>query len=187
MTDELESIVRLANRYIEEGRSVRLPELGVDKVECRGHVDQIDDVEQLDQYWVFTVWTVTAWGAKMGMWNEIVKRFYPKVEIAYLAEEGGNDYFCVWDSTAGKKFYPEKFYFDGCFPKEEGHCEYIDDRYSFQSVEEIHEYLDKHLPFDYLHTDDLDALTENIQNKLDDYGELHEYDERLYVSMAICG
>lgn len=161
-----------------------LPELGHDKVECRGHVDQIDDVEQLDQYWVFTVWTVTAWGAKMGMWNEIVKRFYPKVEIAYIAEEGGNDYYCVWDSTADKKFYPEKFYFDGCFPKEEGHCEYIDDRYSFQSIEEIHEYLDNHLPFDYLHTDNLDALTENIQNKLDDYGELHEYDESLYVNIV---
>lgn len=97
------------NGFMGDYANTFLPELGHDKVECRGWVDGIDEIEHNDKYDVFTMWTETAWTAKMGMWAEIVKRFYPEVHIAYIAEECGCDYFCVWDKTKGQMFFPDTY------------------------------------------------------------------------------
>ncbi len=155
-----------------------------DKVECRGWVDGIDEIEYDGKYQVFTVWTETAWGAKMGMWHEIVKRFYSEVKIAYIAEECGNDYFCVWDKTEGQRYFPDAYYVDGCLPTKDGKCEYVEDHYEFFSVKEIQDYLDKKLPFEYEHKENLDDFMEEVQRRLDEYSRTNECGENLYIHIA---
>jgi len=151
------------------------PEIGSERVDCRGWVDGTDDIWTRDDYYVFSVWVQAAWGAKMGLWHEIVKRYYPDVSIAYFAEECGCEYFCAWDQTEGKAFCPEAYYVDGCIPTATSDEEYIDDKYGFRSVEEIWQFFDDKLPFKYQHTSDLSKLTEEIQQKLDEYDEKQEY------------
>ena len=85
------------NGFMGDYANTYLPELGHEKVECRGWVDGIDEIEHNDKHDVFTVWTETAWGAKMGMWAEIVKRFYPDVHSAEEARKMGNEYIRAWD------------------------------------------------------------------------------------------
>ncbi len=161
------------------------PEIGHDKINCRGWVDGIDDeISECCNLWYFTVWTETAWGAKIGIWNEIVKKFYPDVCIAYIAEECGCGYFCVWDQTKGQLFFPDAFYVDGCIPLKDGKCEHIEDRYQFGTQEDIFKYLDERLPFEYDHKEDLDDLTEELQSKLDECSEKVEYAEFLYIQIT---
>ena len=150
----------------------------------RGSIDEIAEIEYDKPYYVFTVWTETAWGAKMGIWAEIVKRFYRKVRIAYIAEECSNDYFCVWDKTKNQRFFPDTYYVDGCLPTKDGKCKYVDDHYEFFSVKDIQNYLDKTLPFDYEHKDNIDELMEEVQNRLDKYSENQECNEGLYVHFS---
>lgn len=172
------------NGWMGDFANTFFPELGHDKIDCRGWVDGIDDIEQNGEYSVFTMWTETAWGAKVGIWNEIVKRFYSEVHIAYIAEECGCDYFCVWDETEGQIFFPDSHYVDGCLPTKDGRCEYIEDRYCYGSVKEIQEYLDKTLPFEYLHTDNLTKLNEEIGKLLERYENMHDCDEELYFQAS---
>lgn len=172
------------NGWMGDYANTFFPELGHKNVACRGWVDEIDEIERIDKYHLFTVWTETAWIAKMGMWHEIVKRFYPEVKIAYISEECGYDYFCVWDETEGQLFFPDSHYVDGCLPTKEGKCEFIEDRYMFSSVQGITDYLDKTLPFGYEHKDNAGALMEEVQNRLDEYRKNHECDEDLYVHFS---
>ena len=172
------------NGFMGDYANTYLPELGHEKVECRGWVDGIDEIEHNDKYDVFTVWTETAWGAKMGMWAEIVKRFYPDVHIAYIAEECGCDYFCVWDKTECQMFFPDTYYVDGCLPTKDGKCEYIEDRYMFGSVQDIQDYLDKTLPLEYEHKETVEELMDEVQKRLDEYSENHECKEDLYVHFS---
>lgn len=164
--------------------NVFFPKLGADKIDCRGWIDNIDAPEEDGDCRVFTIWTETAWGAKMGIWHEIVKNFYPDVCIAYIAEECGCDYFCVYDATEGCRYFPDEFCVDGCLPTKDGKCEYIEDKYQFGSVKEILEYLDKVLPFKFRHTDDIYELNEEIQKKLDELSDEREYDEYLYFQAS---
>ena len=157
------------------------PEYGHDKMNCRGRVDEIDEIYRRNQYSVFTIWTETAWGPKIGIWYLIVKRFYPSVKIAYIAEEQGNALFARWDETEGHIFYPETLYVDGCLPDKEGECDYIDDHYGFGDLQDVMTFLDKRLPFEYVHANSEDALTKEVQAKLEEYGKQHECDDNLYL------
>lgn len=172
------------NLNMENFADTFFSELGHDKIECNGWVDGIDEIEHIDKYHVFTVLTETAWSAKMGMWYEIVKRFYPEVKIAYVSEECGCDYFCVWDKTDGKLFFPDSHYVDGCLPTKDGKCEYIEDKYMFGSVQDIINHLDKTLPFAYEHKYNLYELMDEVQKRLDEYSENHECYEDLYVHFS---
>lgn len=164
--------------------NVFFPELGHEKIDCRGWIDNMEAPEDDGECRVFTIWTETAWGAKMGMWHEIVKNFYPDVNIAYIAEECGCDYFCVYDATAGCRYFPDEFCVDGCIPTKDGGCEYIEDKYQFGSVSEIIAYLVERLPFEFKHTDDIYELNVDIQNRLDKISEEGEYDECLYIQIS---
>lgn len=172
------------NGWMGDYANTFFPELGHEKVNCRGRVDEIDEIKDSEPYSVFTIWTETAWAAKMGIWHEIAKKFYPDVKIAYISEECGCDYFCVWDETEGQRFFPDAYYVDGCLPTKEGKCEYIEDRYSFYSVKDIQEYLDKTLPFEYERKDNLYELMDEVQKRLDEYSENHECDEDLYIHLS---
>lgn len=176
------------NGWMGDYANTFFPELGHDKIECRGRVDEIDEIEEDGEddreYHVFTIWTETAWTAKMGMWHGIVKQFYPEVHIAYVSEERGCDYFCVWDKTKWRLFFPDTHFVDGCLPTKEGKCEFIEDGYMFDSAKDIMNYLDKTLPFEYEHKDSLYELMEEVQKRLDEYSSSHECGEHLYIYLS---
>lgn len=164
--------------------NVFFPKLGADKIDCRGWIEDIDAPEEDGNCRVFTIWTETAWGAKMGIWHEIVKNFYPDVCIAYIAEESSFDYFCVYDATEGCRYFPDEFCVDGYIPNKSGEFEQIEEKYAFGSVQEILEYLEETLPFEFRHTDDLYELNEEIHQKLDKYEKEHELEEGLYIQIS---
>lgn len=70
------------NGWMGDFANTFFPELGAEKIECRGWVDGMDEPYDYDEYRVFTMWTETAWGPKIAIWNEIVEKFYPEVKIA---------------------------------------------------------------------------------------------------------
>ena len=58
----------------------------------------------------------------MKIWDEIVKMFFPEIQIAYIAEEGGSCYYVKYDNTPGCVFFPEVFYLDGVLAEERWRC-----------------------------------------------------------------
>lgn len=164
--------------------NVFFSEHGHEKTNCRGWVDGVEDLCKFENYTVFNMYTETAWGPKIGMWYEITKRFYPKVKIAYVAEEPGCGLYNVWDETEGQLFFPEAMYVEGCLPDKDGHCEYIDDHYEFGDLQDVMEFLDRKLPFKYAHADSEEALTEEVQSKLEEFGKQVECDEDVFFYVA---
>ena len=160
------------------------PEMELEKIRCRGSIDMGDEVSNIGEYYCFSIFAVTANSPLIGLWYNIVKKFYKKVRIAYIAEECSNGIFRKWDETEELLFFPDTFYIDGCLPTKDGKCEYIDDRYQFGTVDEILKYLDERLPFKYDHKENLDDLTEEVQTKLDSCSDGAEYEEELYVQIA---
>lgn len=156
------------------------PEYGRDKMNCRGCVNEIDEIYSRNQYSVFTVWTETPWGPKIGIWYLTVRRFYPKVKISYIAEEPGGGLFNVWDETKGRLFFQETMYADWYLPNKDGQCEYIEDHYAFGDLHDIMDFLDKNLPFEYVHSDNENTLIREVEAKLEEYDKQHECDEDLY-------
>lgn len=154
------------------------PEVPIDTVECRGWVDCVE-VEEVDDYTVFTILTKTAWGPKIGLWNEIVKKFYQNVKISYIAEECGCDLFCKWDED-GLFWRNADFYADLCYPDKDGNICYLDDHNEFRSIEDIHDWFGKNLPFNVDHKKDLNELTELVQKLLDAYADTHDCEDTLY-------
>lgn len=93
------------------------PQLGHENVACRGTVEDIsDEILKQDDFYYFRIYTETAWDAKIGLWYNICKDFYPNVKIAYIAEEGGLGYFVKWDEPG---FFLEEYYVDGFIPTKE--------------------------------------------------------------------
>ena len=50
------------NGWMGDFANTFFPELGHDKIECRGWVDGMDEIYEQDGYTIFTMWTETAWG-----------------------------------------------------------------------------------------------------------------------------
>lgn len=160
------------------------PEYGCERVDCRGRVDGIDAIDKLSDLYYFTMWTETAWGPKMGLWYNIVTRFYKGVEIAYSAEEPGCGLFCVWDETEGGLFFPETYYVDGVFPDEDGECYYIDDKYQFNSETEIVEFLKEKMPYIKKWGDTFDKTISIVEDFLETCGNEHSGMESLYFQVG---
>lgn len=164
--------------------NVFFPEYGAERVDCKGYVDGPDaELSQVKDYYMFGLWTQTAWSAKIGIWYNIVKKFYPNVKIAYIADECAMGYFVKWDETPDQLFFPEEYYVDGCLPKGNGGCEYIEDKLEYGSIGAMYDYFDEILPFDYRHTENLDELEREIQSKLDEYEKANACNECLYVQI----
>lgn len=162
------------------------PEYGADRIDCGGWVDGLDvkltQVKNSD-YYMFGLWTMTKWSAKIGLWREIVTKFYPDVKIAYIADECGCGYFVKWDETPGQIFFPQQYYADGYLPKNGGGYEYTEDKLEYGTLEDIYKYFDEHLPFSYRHTENVWEMTKEIQCKLDEYEDSCERSEDLYVQI----
>jgi hypothetical protein len=98
-----------------------VPEYHTDKdncPRCRGSIHLYNDLEidRLDGYWNFHIHTETAWEPMIKMWRMVLDKHYPKIKIAFLAEECGcelylrhdpENIFCAFDN-----FYLQ-FYLDG--------------------------------------------------------------------------
>lgn len=166
------------NGWMGDFANTFFPELGHEKIACRGWVDGMDEPYEQDGYTIFTMWTETAWGPKIGIWNEIIKKFYPEVKMAYIAEECGCCLYCKWDED--NMFYPDEFYVDIFYPDKNGEIRQIDDHYQFGSVEEIQKYLDEEMGLQYEHKGNIEEQAAEVQSVLDAYAEEHDCDEALY-------
>lgn len=162
-----------------------------DTIDCRGMVDvylEHPSCTEDGKYKYFAISTQTAWGAKMGLWYNIATQFYPGVQIAYTAEESGNDYFLVYDNSDGQRFYHESFYVDGYFPNDddENSLSYIDDdiKYFRGTLNELQARLDNILPFEYEHQDTVEELDKELNTKLLDYTEALGFDDDAYIFVS---
>ncbi len=159
------------------------PDLDPLKVECRGSITIEDEVcETLDGYFDFRIYTWTAWGPKIGLWREIAEKFYPDVNIAYIAEEPGYEVYVKWDEVG---YFDEKLYVDMCYPTKDGEQEFIEDNYEFDTVDDILKWIDDNLPFEVEHTEDLVELEKRICNKFKEYAEKNDWEEdELYCVLS---
>lgn len=144
------------------------PKIGAEHIDCRGYIGYWDDdgLRRQNEYFVFSIWTETAWGAKVGLWSQILNDFYPDISMAYIAEECGCCYYVKWDETG--LFYPMDYYVDMCYPLKDGGEEYIED-HGFSSLNEIYDWLDKNLPFQYERKESAEELDAEIISKFDEY------------------
>lgn len=157
--------------------NVFFPKIKAKNIECRGTVGSVsyDPDDATQGYYSFTMDTSTAWGAKIGLWNEIVKRFYPDVEIAYVAEESGTELYLAHDDSG--LFYNYKYYVDLAYIDKNGEIDYPDDSYSFFSLLDIQKYLKKILPFKFTCYNNLDKLEKHINKKLEEYAKQNGVDK----------
>lgn len=163
------------------------PELGHAKINCRGMVECIDDYTfDREDYICFSIATCTAWGPKIGIWREIIDRFYKGIEIAYLSEECGCAYYNKWDETG--LFYPEVMYVDCCYPDENGDEQYIDE-HNFDTIPDLAKWLNENIPqFRHTMTDSLSDLADETQaglEKLDDGDERFFFNAEWYQEFPI--
>ena len=142
------------------------PEIGAEKINCRGSIVHLDDtIRQTESFFSFSICTQTAWDAKIGLWAKIVRDFYPEIKIAYVAEECGCEYFAKWDDEG--LFYPFEYYFDICYSDADGEEEYADD-HNFNTVQEISDWLEAHLPFKFEKKANAGELENEINSKLNE-------------------
>lgn len=176
-----------SQRFMGDYVRAFFPKYDINDVNCRGQVTELTEVRRQDNYYLFQICTETAWDAKISLWEKIVSMFYPKVKIAYIAEECGNDYFMKWDETG--RFYPEQYYIDGCLPSKDGGSDiYLGDLLGTHdllcSIEELQNILDDNCKVEYKHSDSWSEVEANINeyiNELDsaDYCFTFEpYEER---------
>lgn len=154
------------------------PELGHNKIVCRGRVDYMDErIFDRGGFWFFSIATYTAWSAMLGIWREIVDRFYNGIEIAYLAEECNCGYFLKCDDTG--LFYPEVMFVDCCYPDENGDEQYIDE-HNFEDIPALVKWLNENIPqFKHTVTDSLSDLADETQTGLE---KLDDGDERFFFN-----
>lgn len=171
------------NGYMRSYVEKFLPELNADEVNCRGSVIDIDDtVGKINNLYWFSMHTESAWEPKIALWREILKKHFPKVDLAYIAEEPGMELYEKWDSTG--LFYPLTIRVSGYVPSKSGKTLYLDeDERSWSSdFQTAKEWLQKILPFTF----NLTKGGDNINEKLEEYTESHhlEDDEDFWVSFG---
>ena len=111
------------------------------------------------------------------MWYKVLNDFYPDIKLAYMAEECGCDYFTKWDESG--LFYTHDYYMDICYPLQDGDVDYIDN-HAFFSMEEICDWLEENLPFDFKRTENVNELELEIISKL----EQSEYSDECFCTIS---
>ncbi len=148
---------------------------------ARGLITYVsDDASQREQYWYFTMSTETDYVAGIGLWNAIVKKHFPTIDIAYIAYETTWENYHKWDKTDNEIFFPEKYYLDYCLPAEGGGERYADNNL-YVSLDDIEDelastWLGRQLREDVrTSTADIDtAVRELSLNCFVDFGEFIE-------------
>lgn len=148
------------------------PEIGSEKIECRGAFTLGKSVSKLNKYYILRIYTTTPNSAKLGLWYRLIRDYYSEIKLAYIAEESGNEYFVKWDED--NLFNFEDYYFDICYPKKDGDIGYID-KHEFATLESIYCWLDKNLPFKYEKKANECELEQEIISKLEEFEESDEF------------
>ena len=145
------------------------PQYGHDKILCRGCIEP-GEFGKKDKFFFYSVSSETISVARMGLWQHIVKDFYPDVKIAYVAEECDNGYYVKWDEDG--LFYRDEYCLSGYIPTRSGEFEYLDEmdiHYWSGDFESLQNKLDEVLPFSFAHSSDICEAEYEIQAKLDGY------------------
>ena len=153
------------------------PEIGAEKIECRGVASDISEIEQMGKYHYFRMYTWTAWSAKIGLFYKITKDFYPNVKIAYVSEESGCEYYRKWDEEGF--FCCGDYYLDICYPNADGESEYVED-HEYDTVKSAYEWLDAHLPFKVKYCENEQELENRINDNMEEYAGEHDLDSAEY-------
>lgn len=162
------------NRWMSDYANAFFPEIGAEKIDCRGSVFYIDeDINRKEIYFYFKINTQTAWSPKMGLWNEIISRSYAgDIFIAYASEEPGMELYCYHDES--QLFYQDSnIYFDLLGDDGVGECGRAG------NIKELHKILSAHYNFPFRRFKNIDKLKNAIQNKLsqDEYINFYTYEE----------
>ena len=72
---------------------------------CRGTVEYISDVRQNE----FTVETETAWAPMLAMWQAIVEKIAPELEITYFAQEPGCGVYMTNDPEKADNYWVDVY------------------------------------------------------------------------------
>lgn len=89
--------------------------LDIEKIECRGIIECLSDVETNDDTSTLTFQTETAWTAMNEMWYQILAKYAPNCTLYFSSEEPGCEYFVKNDEEG--KYYPEEFLVDAYIDK----------------------------------------------------------------------
>lgn len=153
------------------------PHIGARDIECRGSAGDISEIEEKGKYYCFSMFTCTAWSAKIGLFYRITKDFYPDIKIAYVSEESGCEYYCKWDEEG--LFWPENYYLDIAYPNADGKTEYGEE-HEYSTLKSVFEWLDTCLPFKVEFCDDEQELESRITNRMEEYAEEQGLDHNEY-------
>lgn len=158
-----------ANHYYKE--------IGAEKINCRGSVDEIEDVTQMKKdggtYHYFQMLTTTAWSSKVELWAHIIKDNYEDVDMAFIAEECGNELY--------EKFDPNNFFYSSdqyvvntSYPQKDsnGEIHYEWDAIYAESINDIHDFFhEANLPFLYQEFDTIEKMREYLNARFKSYSE----------------
>lgn len=141
----------------------------------RGYVYHIGELEEDDDSINFEIQTETAWIAMIKMWRTILEQLYPDIEIYYVAEECGMDYYV--NSDKENRFYLDKYkldyqlYVNGSL--EEMTDYYFDEQTIREEIERLFQICSKEI--------EIENLNECLNKIIEERG--HEDEE--YISIGI--
>ncbi len=156
-----------ANHYYKE--------IGAEKINCRGAVNEIEDVLQMKKnskvYHYFHMTTTTAWSSKVELWAHIIKDNYEDVDIAFVAEEGGNELYEKFDPN--DFFYSsEQYIMNASYPQkdEDGEIHFEWDSLYAKDINDIHNFFhEASLPFLYQEFDTIKKIKQYLEARFKTY------------------
>lgn len=168
------------NGWLGDVANTFFPTIGADKISCRGEMSLYEEPIKRNAYWYFFIDLTTAWDAKIGMWYKIVREFYPHVKIAYIAEEGGCDYYVRWDESG--EFANYQYFVELC--RHEDDIEYFNDEKNFASLDAVNEWLKKELPEDFVPQASASELSAHMTDLLRKRDEMRGDGEESYFVIS---
>ena len=99
--------------------------IGRDKFPCRGAVYYISEIEDSRQFYIDQE---DAWLPKITVWQEILKKNYPEINLVFRAEEPGCEIFI--NSDIEGDYISEEYYLDYCLPDTDYVTEFFNDKSS---------------------------------------------------------
>lgn len=156
-----------ANHYYKE--------IGAAKINCRGSVAEIEDVTQMKKdgttYHYFQMSTSTAWSSKVELWAHIIKDNYEDVDMAFVAEECGNEVYEKYDPD-NFFYYSEQYVVNTSYPKKDKDGEIYFEWESFyaENLNDIHDFFhEASLPFLYQEFDTIEKMKQYLEARFKTY------------------
>lgn len=116
-------------RVIESNGLARIADsFGIDRdtIPCRGAIYYTSEIEKDGKR--FYIDQEDAWLPKIKVWQEILKKNYPEINLVFRAEEPGCEVFI--NSDIDGDYISEEYYLDYCLPDTDYVTEFFDDKSS---------------------------------------------------------